>query len=77
VTLADICFFAELSLFHNERGRRAALEAAGLALLLDDTFERTYPLSAGYFHRLRVHPAFLPDAAGYLEKIERSGAGNG
>jgi elongation factor 1-gamma len=77
VTLADICFFAELSLFHNERGRRAALDAAELRLLLDDGFERTYPLAAGHFRRLRVHPAFLPDVAGYLEKIERSGAENG
>jgi glutathione S-transferase len=73
VTLADICFFAELSLFHNERGRRAALEAAGLPLLLDDGFARTFPLAASHFHRLRAHPAFLPDVAGYLEKIERSG----
>jgi glutathione S-transferase len=73
VTLADICFFAELSLFHNERGRRAALEAAGLPLLLDDGFARTYPLAASHFHRLRADPAFLPDVAGYLEKIERSG----
>jgi glutathione S-transferase len=71
VTLADICYFAELSLFHNERGRRAALEAAGLPLLLDDAFATTYPLAAGHFHRLRAHPAFLPDVAGYLEEIER------
>jgi glutathione S-transferase len=71
VTLADICFFAELSLFHNERGRQAALEAAGLPLLLDDGFAPTYPLAAGHFQRLRAHPAFLPDVAGYLEEIER------
>jgi glutathione S-transferase len=71
VTLADICFFAELSLFHNERGRRAALEAAGLPLLLDDGFATTYPLAAGHFDGLRAHPAFLPDVNGYLEKIEK------
>jgi hypothetical protein len=57
---------SELSLFHNERGRRAALQAAELPLLLHDGFAPTYPLAAGHFHRLRTHPAFLPDVAGYL-----------
>ena len=71
VTIADICFFAELCLFHNERGRRAALEAAGLPFLLDDGFAQAYPLASGHFDRLRAHPAFLPDVVGYLEKIER------
>jgi len=76
VTLADICFFCELSLFHNERGRRAALEAAGLPLLLDDGFAPTYPLAADHFDRLRTHPAFLPDVAGYLERSRGCGRSN-
>lgn len=73
LSLADICFVAELCLFHNERARKAALAAAGLKLLLDDGFARTYPRAAGHFQRLVAHPAFAPDIAGYLEKIERSG----
>jgi glutathione S-transferase len=72
LTLADICFAAELCLFHNERARRSALEAAGLPLLLDDAFARTYPRSSDHFRRLLAHPAFVPDVAGYLEKIERT-----
>ena len=36
VTLADICFVAELCLFHNERARSSALKSAGLSPLLDD-----------------------------------------
>jgi glutathione S-transferase len=72
LTLADICFAAELCLFHNERARRSALEAAGLSLLLDDAFARTYPRSSDHFQRLLAHPAFVPDVAGYLEKIERT-----
>ena len=30
LTLADICFVAELCLFHNERARKSVLETAGL-----------------------------------------------
>jgi glutathione S-transferase len=74
ITLADICFVAELCLFHNERARRSKLEAAGLPVLLGDEFARTYPRSARHFQRLLAHPAFVPDVDGYLEKIERSAA---
>jgi glutathione S-transferase len=73
LSLADICFVAELCLFHNERARKATLAAAGLKLLLDDDFARTYPRAAGHFGRLVVHPAFAPDTTSYLEKIEPSG----
>ena len=74
VTLADICFVAELCLFHNERARKSVLETAGLSLLLGDEFAKIYPQSANHFQRLIAHPAFVPDVAGYLEKIERSSA---
>lgn len=72
ITLADICFLAELCLFHNERARRSALAAAGLPLLLGDGFAQTYPRANAHFHRLLAHPAAVPDVEGYLEKIERS-----
>jgi glutathione S-transferase len=74
LTLADICFAAELCLFHNERARRSVLEAAGLPLLLGDQFAETYPRASEHFQRLLAHPAFVPDVADYLEKIERSSA---
>ena len=74
LTLADICFAAELCLFHNERARKSVLETAGFSLLLSDEFAKTYPRSASHFRRLLTHPAFIPDVAGYLEKIERSSA---
>ena len=74
LTLADICFVAELCLFHNERARKSFLETAGLSLLLGDEFAKTYPRSASHFQRLIAHPAFVPDVAGYLEKIERGSA---
>jgi glutathione S-transferase len=73
VTLADVCFVAEFCLFHNEQARSSVLETAGLSPLLDDEFPKTYPRSAAHFQRLLGHPAFVPDVAGYLEKIARSG----
>jgi glutathione S-transferase len=72
ITLADICFVAELCLFHNERARRPAPDVGGFPLLLGDDFAATYPRSATHFRRLLSHPAFAPDVAGYLEKIERN-----
>jgi glutathione S-transferase len=74
LTLADICFVAELCLFHNERARRAVLEAERLPLLLDDGFAETYPRAAAHFDRLLAHPAVQPDIAGYLDKIEQNSA---
>jgi elongation factor 1-gamma len=73
ITLADICFVAELCLFHNERARRSKLAASGFSLLLGDDFATQYPRSVSHFRKLLSHPAFLPDVGGYLEKIERSG----
>lgn len=74
VTLADICFVAELCLFHNERPRRSVLDAAGFSLLLNEQFAYSYPRSVALFKRLLAHPAFIPDVAGYLEKIEAASA---
>jgi glutathione S-transferase len=72
ITLADICFVAELCLFHNERARRSVVEAMGLPLLLGDDFATAYPRAASHFQRLVRHPAFAPDVGGYLEKIEKA-----
>jgi glutathione S-transferase len=72
LTLADICFVTELCLFHNERARGSVLDAAGFSLLLDGEFVSTYPRSAAHFQGLMLHPAVVPDVAGYLEKIESS-----
>jgi glutathione S-transferase len=72
ITLVDICFVAELCLFHNERAHRSTLDAGGFPVLLGDDFAATYPRSAKHFRRLLSHPAFAPDVDGYLEKIERN-----
>ena len=75
VTLADICFVAELALFSNERLQRKLLEPRGLAPILDDVRNQAaYARAFAHFDRLRVHPAFAPDVGPYLEKIDREAA---
>jgi elongation factor 1-gamma len=70
VTLADICFVAELALFYNETARRNAIDERGLAPILDDARVATdYPLAVTHFTRLRSHPAFAPDVQPYLVKL--------
>jgi elongation factor 1-gamma len=74
VTLADICFVAELSLFSNEIGRTAVLEEKGLKPILHPGVQEEFPRALGHFSRLRTHPAFGPDIEPYLAKFEaRSG----
>ncbi|HLZ84308.1 MAG TPA: glutathione S-transferase family protein [Caulobacteraceae bacterium] len=68
LSLADICFLAELGLLHNELVRQAPLEAIGARPLLLD-FAAAYPRAADHFATLRVHPAFAPDVGPYLEKL--------
>ena len=70
LTLADICFASELSLFMNERPRRDLLREKGLEPILDAALEAEYPQAMGHFTKLRKHPAFAPDLEPYLAKIE-------
>ena len=73
LTLADICFVAELALFSNERLRRPVLEQRDLVPILDAARnEPTYAGAFAHFDRLRKHPAFAPDVGPYMEKIERA-----
>jgi glutathione S-transferase len=71
VSLADICFVAELCLFSNERLRRPTLEKRGLAPILSDDWEQTWSRASGHFRRLAEHPAFAPDVRPYLQKLEK------
>ncbi len=70
VTLADICFAAELSLFFNEIPRAAELESKGLEPILHRGIGAQFPRAFAHFARLREHPAFAPDLAPYLKKFE-------
>jgi len=70
VTLADICFVAEMSLFFNEKTRVGALEHQGLAPILHAKVDAEFPRTMGHLARLRKHPAFAPDVDPYLAKLE-------
>ena len=78
VTLADICFVAELGLFWNERTRSRELDAKGLEPILKAAaFDVVFPRAMAHFARLRQHSAFAPDVEPYLAKIERASAESG
>ncbi|MEX2204984.1 MAG: glutathione S-transferase [Myxococcota bacterium] len=70
LTLADICFAAELCLFMNERGRRALLGAHALAPIVSADAEKRFARAFAHFARLRAHPAFAPELEPYLAKLE-------
>lgn len=70
LTLADICFAAELCLFSNERVRHAVLSEKGLSPILGAALEAQYPRASAHFAGLVRHPAFAPDMEPYLAKIE-------
>ena len=73
ITIADICFVAELSLFCNERTRAKELEKQGLVPILHASGDAEFPHAFTHFARLRTHPAFAPDMEPYLKKIETAG----
>jgi elongation factor 1-gamma len=78
LSLADICFVAEIGLFWNERARTRALEAEGLEPILDEAWTNAaFARSVAHFARLREHPAFAPDVQPYLAKIDRAAAQSG
>ncbi|MBL6751036.1 MAG: glutathione S-transferase [Nevskia sp.] len=69
LSLADICFFAEYSLFSNERLQRAALAAIGLQPISRPEQTQEFPLAMNHYSKLSRHPAFAADAAAYLDKL--------
>ena len=72
ITLADICFVAEIGLFHNERPRAGEIEELGLAPILNSRIDAAYPRVMAHFAKLSNNSAFAPDVLPYLEKIERT-----
>ncbi len=75
MTLADICFVAEIGLFWNERARARVLATQGLRPVLDAApADAALAPAMAHFQRLRGHPAFAPDVEPYLAKIESAPA---
>jgi elongation factor 1-gamma len=69
LSLADICFVAELCLFLNERHHRPTLARRGLAPALHDQWHEQFPSASSHFSQLIAHPAFAPDVGPYLQKL--------
>jgi glutathione S-transferase len=69
ISLADICFAAELALFMNEHARAAQLSARGLNKILYAGVRNDYPLVFAHFARLVDHEHFRPDLKPYVEKL--------
>ena len=71
LSLADICFVAELALFMRETMYRDQLQALGVELIFEDRSEDTYPKAIAHFERLCRHEAFKPDVEPYLQGLRR------
>ncbi|KAI9015401.1 glutathione S-transferase [Hyaloraphidium curvatum] len=71
MTLADICFACEITLFHGELRRgKAGPRAEGLGPLLPGARE-AHPRAFAHFDALLAHPAFARDLGPYVEKMRR------
>jgi len=69
ISLADICFAAEVALFMNEHARSAQLSERGLDKILHAGVRNEYPLLFTHFDRLVKHEHFRPDLKPYVEKL--------
>lgn len=74
LTLADVCFVAELALFHNEKTRALELKKRQLEAILSSNAAEQLSDAMAHFARLSKHPAFAPDVLPYLQKIESRAA---
>jgi glutathione S-transferase len=70
MSIADICFVAEVSLFFNEKARPAELVKNGLEPILHTRVDAEYSRAFAHFSKLSKHAAFAPDVEPYLKKIE-------
>lgn len=69
LSLADICFVAELALLHNERVHERLLHEQGLDPHLSQAIESDFPRSFAHFKALCCHEAFAPDVEPYLGRL--------
>jgi glutathione S-transferase len=72
LSLAVVCFVAELGLFHNEKSRARDLKKRELEPILKGNVDEQFPDAMAHFAKLSIHPAFAPDIDPYLQTIERA-----
>jgi glutathione S-transferase len=70
VTLADICFAAEIIQFSQTRRREEAIRRHGLEPLAGESLEAAYPRASKHFRQCAARPEFAPDLGRYLAKID-------
>ncbi|MDH3661748.1 MAG: glutathione S-transferase [Alphaproteobacteria bacterium] len=71
LSLADICFVAELALFMRETMYHDQLQAMDVEPIFGDRSEDTYPKAIAHFEGLCRHEAFKPDVEPYLQGLRR------
>lgn len=69
ITLADICFAAEVTLFSREMAQSQALATIGKSPIMDAATADTYPRAMAHYEALCAHEAFAPDITPYREKL--------
>lgn len=69
VTLADICFAAEITLFSRDRAQAPLLNGHGLAPIFNDQITEDFPRAMAHYETLCAHEAFAPDIAPYREDL--------
>lgn len=69
VTLADVCFAAEMVEFALSHYNRSVLEEAGLVPLFDDSLKDRFPRCMAHLNRCLEHPAFAPDLGAHFAQI--------
>ena len=74
ITIADICFVAELALFMNEHARFKQLSERGLDKILHRRIRDDYPRVFSHFDRLVDHENFRHDLKPYVEKLLKAAA---
>ncbi len=69
ISLADICFVAELTLFSRERAQSCVLAQLNLSPVMNADQLGPYARAMAHYERLCTHEAFAPDVGPYLEKL--------
>ena len=69
LTLADICYAAEVTLFALVRSAADRIEAAGFEPLFDAALATSFPRALAHFHELLAHPSFAPDLGPYYHEM--------
>lgn len=77
LSLADICYACELTMLWGERTKGALLATHEMTPALPIDLAKTYPRAAQHFAGLREHPAFAPDLAPHLAKLEARATAGG